>query len=137
MPVTQQQFGQAVPDRLRWQSLRRGFAMRCPKCGEGRIYGSFLKVNDRCPVCSEEFLHHRADDAPAYFTILIVGHVVVAGLLWSEQTFMPPMWVQMAIWVPLLLVLSLTLLPRIKGALIAYQWAQRMHGFGEHKEKDW
>jgi uncharacterized protein (DUF983 family) len=137
MPVTQQTFGQAAPDRLRWQSLKRGFAMRCPNCGEGRIYGRFLKVNERCSKCGEEFHHHRADDAPAYFTILIVGHIVVPGLLFSEQMFFPPVWVHAAIWLPTLLLLTLALLPRIKGALIAYQWAQRMHGFGGHEEKQW
>jgi len=26
--------------------------------------------------------------------------------------------------------LSLALLPRLKGALVAFQWAKRMHGFG-------
>ena len=60
-----------------WLSMRRGFFGRCPNCGKGKIFRAFLKVADRCPACDEALHHHRADDAPAYFVILIVGHVVV------------------------------------------------------------
>ena len=111
-------------------SMLRGFRQKCPACGEGAIYGSYLKVSDQCPSCGEELHHHRADDAPPYFTILIVAHIIGAGILWTEQTYAPPTWVHWIIWLPLLLVLCLTLLPRIKGALIGLQWALRMHGFG-------
>ena len=66
----------SVPTRDRWQAIRRGFMGRCPRCNEGHIFRAYLKVNDACPVCGEEFFHHRADDAPPYFTILVVGHVI-------------------------------------------------------------
>ena len=94
------------------------------------MFSSFLKVADRCGTCGEELHHHRADDAPPYFTILVVGHVIVAGILYVEQTWQPEPWVHSAIWMPQTIVLSLLLLPRFKGALIGLQWAQRMHGFG-------
>jgi len=94
------------------------------------MYGAFLKVASRCPSCGEALHHHRADDAPPYFTTLILGHILVAGVLALEQTFAPPTWVHAAIWGPLTIVLSLLLLPRIKGALVGLQWALRMHGFG-------
>ena len=74
--------------------------------------------------------HQRADDAPAYFTMAIVGHLVIGGLLALEQAYAPPTWVHMSIWLPLTLVLSLVLLPIVKGALVGLQWAYRMHGFG-------
>jgi uncharacterized protein (DUF983 family) len=111
-------------------AMKRGFRQRCPACGEGRLYKSYLKVNATCPGCNEELHHQRADDAPPYFTILIVAHIVGAGILLTEQTYAPPTWVHWIIWMPLVLVLSLGLLPRIKGALIGLQWALRMHGFG-------
>lgn len=119
-----------VQERSKRLSMLRGFKLKCPACGEGRMFGAYLKVNDVCPKCGEELHHHRADDAPPYFTILIVAHIVGAGILWLEQTYAPPTWVHWMIWGPLLLVLSLGLLPRIKGALIGLQWALRMHGFG-------
>ncbi|MSP20973.1 MAG: DUF983 domain-containing protein [Alphaproteobacteria bacterium] len=123
------------PLRPRWQALKRGFGQTCPNCGNGRMFGAFLKVNDRCPSCGEELHHHQADDAPAYFTILITGHVVVAGVLISEQNFSPPIWVQGVIWLPILLAMTMYLLPRIKGALIGFQWAVHMHGFGGAEDK--
>jgi uncharacterized protein (DUF983 family) len=113
-----------------WRSLLRGFRLQCPRCGQGRLFRRFLKVADVCPHCGEELHHHRADDAPAYFTIAIVGHVVVGGALWLERAYAPATWVHSAIWLPLTLALSLWLLPRIKGALVGLQWALRMHGFG-------
>ena len=94
------------------------------------MFGKFLKVADACDHCGEELHHQRADDAPPYFTMFIVGHVVVGGLLVVEKKFHPETWVQLAIWLPLTVGLSLWLLPRIKGALIGLQWAWRMHGFG-------
>jgi uncharacterized protein (DUF983 family) len=113
-----------------WRSLLRGFALRCPNCAKGRMFHRYLKVSDRCPSCGEELHHHRADDAPPYFTIVIVGHIVVGGVLALERAVSPPTWVHAAIWLPLTLACSLLLLPRIKGAIVGLQWALRMHGFG-------
>lgn len=113
-----------------WPALKRGWRHTCPKCGKGALYKSYLKVNDACPACGEELHHHRADDAPAYFTILIVAHIVGAGILLMEQNVAPPTWVELALWLPLTTLLTLWLLPKIKGALVGYQWANRMHGFG-------
>lgn len=111
------------------RSLLRGFALRCPNCGMGSLFRSYLKVRDRCPACGEALHHHRADDAPPYFTILIVGHFIVGGLLWLERAYSPPSWVQAAVWLPFTLISTLWLLPRVKGAIVALQWALRMHGF--------
>lgn len=117
------------------QSMLRGSAQKCPACGQGRLYSSYLKVNDTCPSCAEELHHHRADDAPPYFTMLIVGHIVVAMVLMIEDLYAPSLWIHAALWTPLILGLSLWLLPRIKGALIGLQWAWRMHGFGGEEDE--
>ena len=119
-----------APARDAWTSVKRGWHQTCPCCGQGAMYSSYLKVNDTCPSCGEELHHQRADDAPPYFTMMIVGHVVVGGILVLEKTYAPDLWLQLAIWLPAVVLLSLWLLPRVKGALIAYQWAYRMHGFG-------
>lgn len=116
-------------ERPWWPSILRGWACKCPACGRGAIFGKYLKVNDHCAACNEALYHHRADDAPPYFTMTIVGHVVVAGILIVERRFQPEVWVHLLLWLPLTVGLSLWLLPRIKGALIALQWAARMHGF--------
>jgi uncharacterized protein (DUF983 family) len=112
-------------------AVRRGFIGRCPNCGKGRLFRAYLKVADSCPVCGEDLHHQRADDAPPYLTMLIVGHIVVAGVVAAEETWpRSPMWLGAIVWIWLTFVLSLLLLPRVKGALVGYQWALRMHGFG-------
>jgi uncharacterized protein (DUF983 family) len=113
------------------RSLRRGFAGRCPACGQGRLFRAYLKVDDRCEASGENLSHQRADDAPAYLTILVVGHFVISGVLATEfiapET---PFWVPSLFWSGAALLASLWLLPRVKGALVGLQWANRMHGFG-------
>ena len=79
--------------------------------------------------CGEALHHHRADDAPPYFTIVIVGHVIVGLLLAVEMAYRPPLWLHAALWLPLTVLLALLLLPVIKGTLVGLQWALLMHGF--------
>jgi uncharacterized protein (DUF983 family) len=133
MPIKHSIGGKAEPvkpaERPLLRSLWRGFRLRCPNCGEGAMFGAYLKVNNACPHCGEELHHHRADDAPPYFTMLIVGHVIVGSVLAVEMAFAPPMWLQMIAWPILAVALCLLLLPCIKGTLVALQWALRMHGF--------
>jgi len=112
-------------------ALRRGFAGRCPNCGKGPLFRAYLKVIPACPVCGEDLSHQRADDAPAYITMLIVGHFVVAGVLAGEEIWpRAPVWLAVLVWLWVTVGLSLVILPRVKGALVGYQWALRMHGFG-------
>ena len=125
-----------MSDTSLFQDLSRGFLCDCPKCGEGRLFAKWLKVADNCPVCHEEFHHHRADDFPAYVVILLLGHIMVPFALWLEDAFTPPMWLNMAISLPLTVVLCLLLLQPVKGAIVALQWRMRMHGFkNSRKEK--
>lgn len=111
------------------QALKRGFACRCPNCGEGRMFERFLKVAPQCAACGERLDGHQADDMPPYVTIMIVGHVIVSLNLAFEQAADWPMWLHMAIWPALTIIMTLLLMQPVKGALIAYQWALRMHGF--------
>ena len=114
-----------------WSSLKRGFLGRCPRCGEGRLYRAFLKVDHRCSVCELDFTPHRADDLPAYLVIAIVGHIVVPAALLIETDYSPPVWLQLAIYLPLTALMSLVLLQPVKGAVVGLQWALRMHGFDD------
>ena len=93
------------------------------------MFRAFLKVADCCPVCGETLHHHRADDAPAYFVILIVGHVVVPLALVVEVAYMPPYWLHAVLWLPLTIGLAVGLLQPVKGAIVGWQWANYMHGF--------
>lgn len=120
----------AAAERPLKPALRRGWRRRCPNCGSGPLLSGYLKVADHCPVCCEDFHHQRADDGPAYLTILIVGHLMAPfiHILYVRFSLEP---LVMATGLSVACVtLSLYLLPRIKGAFIALQWARRMHGFG-------
>ena len=100
------------------------------------MFRAFLKTANNCSVCGLDFTPHRADDLPAYLVIVIVGHVVVPLALSIETNFSPPMWAQLAAYLPLTLVLSLALLQPVKGAVVGLQWALRMHGFDENAPSD-
>jgi len=121
---------EAAPSRSVGEAMRRGAALKCPACGNANLFTRYLEVADRCPHCAEELYHHRADDAPPYFTILIVGHLIVAGVMMVENYFHPEYWLHILMWFPLTIGLSLWVLPRVKGALVGLQWALKMHGFG-------
>lgn len=110
-------------------ALARGARLHCPACGAGSLFSSYLKVSPFCPVCAEELYHHRADDAPPYAVILVVGHIVVPLMVLVEEIFRPEVWVHLALWMPLTLLLCLVLLPPLKGMLVNLQWALWMHGF--------
>jgi uncharacterized protein (DUF983 family) len=114
-----------------WTAIKRGFRGRCPRCGEGKLFRAFLKVDNNCSVCGLDFTPHRADDLPAYLVIVIVGHIVVPTALMIETNYSPPVGLQLAIYLPFTLVASLLLLQPVKGAVVGMQWALRMHGFDE------
>jgi uncharacterized protein (DUF983 family) len=111
-------------------ALRRGWQCRCPNCGAGPMLRSYLKVRETCPVCGEVLSHHRADDGPAYLTILVVGHLLAPIIYFVFVKYRPEPMVLAAIFTTLTVALALFLLPRFKGMLVAFQWAKRMHGFG-------
>ena len=96
----------------------------------------YLKVQDTCPACGEALHHHRADDGPAYVTILVVGKLIMAVYMSVFLAFRPEPWVMIALCWTLAICLALWLLPRLKGAFVALQWSKRMHGFarGPYRE---
>jgi uncharacterized protein (DUF983 family) len=116
-------------------ALKRGFVGKCPCCGRGRLFESFLRVASQCEVCGESFHHQRADDLPASLVLLFVGHLVVTLLVAVDSAYAPPHWIEFALWLPLTFLLSLGLLQPVKGAVVAMQWQMGMHGFAEAKSE--
>ena len=125
------QGGPSEAERALMLSMRRGWRRRCPNCGAGPLMKSYLKVQDSCPVCQEPYHHHRADDGPAYLTILIVGHLAAPLLLSVWMAWRPDPIILFTLFAIGTTALSLYLLPRLKGALVAFQWARHMHGFAQ------
>ncbi|MBI1200206.1 MAG: DUF983 domain-containing protein [Phenylobacterium sp.] len=110
------------------RSIRRGLSFRCPACGQGSLFGRYLKVEPQCAHCGHELAQYPADDGPAYLTILLIGHFVVAPLL-----FIPIVWEASPLYtLPILLSsllgVTLALLPRVKGGWIGVMYAFQVTG---------
>jgi uncharacterized protein (DUF983 family) len=105
------------------EGFMRGLGGRCPNCGEGHLFSGYLKVQPRCEACGHDLSVYRADDGPAYFTILIVGHLIVAPLLCFSFIWTWNPILVLALTLPPILAATLILLPRVKGAFIGGQWA--------------
>lgn len=121
-------------DRPTGEAMLRGALGRCPACGKGKLFSSYLKVVDHCPECGEALHHQRADDGPAYLTILLVSHLGAPLLLACYMAWRPTAMTMILSFGLGAVILSLLLLPRIKGAMVGLQWARRMHGFGSDAE---
>jgi len=117
-------------DRPMGQAMLRGLQRRCPCCGSGPMMRGYLTVREACPVCGEALHHQRADDGPAYLTILIVGKLLAPMLYWTYVLLEPEPLVMASGLTVLSVALSVWLLPRLKGMMVAIQWSRRMHGFG-------
>lgn len=121
---------QARPSLFR--AICRGFLRRCPHCGRGSFRRGYLTVIDHCAVCGEKLGHIRADDGPAYLTILAVGHIVVPATLTVEQVWSPPLVPFMTAALAATALLTLVLLPSFKGAMVGLMWSLKLRG-DEHQ----
>jgi uncharacterized protein (DUF983 family) len=111
------------PDNV--TALLRGVLGHCPRCGQGRVLHRYLKIVPNCEVCGEAYGHLPADDMPPWLTILIVGHLLFPNVWFVEQNFNIPVWVEEVMWPSLGLILTLVLLPRCKGFVVALLWVLR------------
>jgi uncharacterized protein (DUF983 family) len=95
---------------------------RCPRCAQSPLFAGYLKLAPHCAACGLDYAVFDAGDGPAVFVILIVGAVVAGGALFVEFTFHPPYWVHAVLWLPVVLLLSFTLLRLIKSLLLVLQY---------------
>jgi len=113
------------PDRTPFVGIRRGLGRRCPNCGKGALFKGYLRVEPTCASCGHENGAYRADDGPAYFTVLIIGHLVVAPLLLLSFVATWNPYATAAVFLPTVAVATLTALAFIKGGFIGLQWGLR------------
>jgi uncharacterized protein (DUF983 family) len=109
-------------------ALIRGALGRCPRCGQGRLLHHYLKIVDHCSACGEPYGHFRADDGAPWLTILVVGHLTVPVILVVEESVQLPLWQALSIYVPTIVLLTLGLLPRCKGIILALLWVTKAEG---------
>ncbi|OQP83874.1 hypothetical protein BTR14_21265 [Rhizobium rhizosphaerae] len=102
--------------------VKSGLTGHCPRCGQGRLFQGLLAVRPACTTCGLDYSFADSGDGPVVFVILIVGFIVVGLALWAEINFAPPLWLQIALWGPLAIVLSLVATRLMKGVLINLQF---------------
>ena len=116
-------------------SVLAGLLCACPRCGKGKLFSGFLTLRPRCEVCGLDYGFADAGDGPAVFIILFAGFIVVVAALITEVVYRPPFWVHAALWLPLILIVTLGPLRSMKGLLIALQYhhkaAESRFGAGE------
>jgi uncharacterized protein (DUF983 family) len=106
-------------------AIRRGLALRCPACGRGKLLAGFLQPAECCSSCGERTGEIRADDGPAWATILLVGHLISpAFFVFAGRREAAPLLPFLVI-ATLVVVLSLLILPRMKGLFTGLIWASR------------
>lgn len=111
-----------------WAAVARGLRGRCPNCGGGRLFRAYLKPVANCSACLEPLGHIRADDGPAWLTILVTGHIVVGAALTVEMVSPLPVWQSALGFSALALAMVLSLLPKAKGVFIGSIWATKAPG---------
>jgi uncharacterized protein (DUF983 family) len=116
-----------------WAALLRGVRNRCPKCQEAKLFPRFLKPMALCPHCRQDWTHQRADDFPAYVSILLTGHLMAPIIIALVRDAELSMAALIAIILPLAMVLMIGLLQPAKGAIIGLQWWLGIHGFEKER----
>ena len=102
---------------------------RCPRCGEGKLFASTLKIADRCEPCGLDLSTHDAGDGPAFFVILLVGFLITAGAVMVEVKFEPALWVHGIVWVPLTFIACIVFLRTFKMMLVTLEYrVERLKG---------
>jgi len=105
--------------------LKRALRERCPQCGQGKLYRGYLKQVDACAVCGESFKGIRAEDGPAWLTILVVLHIIVTSFIAFHNALPWPDWAVLSLWLVLTIALTLALLPRSKAVFIVMLWRNK------------
>ena len=107
---------------------------RCPACGEGKLFKSYLKQVENCAACGERFGHIRADDAAPWGTIILVGHVFLPLAFLVNVDFLPT-WAAMMLWASCFCLLSLAVLPRVQGPVPGHPLAHPRAGLQAGRDR--
>jgi uncharacterized protein (DUF983 family) len=103
----------------------RAMKGRCPRCGDGRLFSGYLKIADSCDACGMSFKGHDTGDGPVVPILLIIGGIVVGLALAVEVVYEPPVWVHLALWIPIGTLLTLGIMMPLKGMAVGLQYKYR------------
>ncbi len=108
-------------------ALSRGLRRKCPHCGKGRLFSGYLKQVEHCAECGEALGAIKAEDGPAWLTILVVGHLLAPMLLIIIPNTLWPDWWKVVLLPLLALLLSMGIMPHAKGVFIAVLWRMQFN----------
>ena len=117
--------------------LARGLRRRCPNCDKGPLFRGYLRVQETCAACGHDNAQYRADDAGPYFTVLLVGHLVIGPMLFFPFIWRSPVGLVLGVTLPVILLSTLSLLPVVKGAVIGVQWGMKAARTAPTAEPAW
>jgi len=106
--------------------LTRGFFNKCPNCGEGHILHKYITPYKQCAHCSQDFEALRADDGPAWATILITGHLTMPFVFWMLEWKLDNLWLEILLPCLFIVALSIVILPRAKGMFMSVIWLSQL-----------
>lgn len=106
-----------------WDGLSRGLRRKCPNCGEGALFAGYLAVKPTCSECGNDNGRYRADDGPAYLTVLLIGHLLIAPALVFPVIWESDPMIVAPIAMAVVTAVTLAALAHIKGGWIGMMWA--------------
>ncbi|MBB3034769.1 DUF983 domain-containing protein [Alteriqipengyuania lutimaris] len=104
------------------EALLRGLRGKCPRCGEGRLFRTWLKPADTCAHCGQDWSVQQADDFPAYIGIFVVGHLLAPIVIAMIGSYGMSAWLTLAIILPVAVAMLIGMLQPVKGGVIAFLW---------------
>lgn len=111
--------------RNTWLAVKRGLRLNCPACGKGRIMAGYLRQAEGCSNCGERTGDIRADDGPAWATILLVGHLISPFFFVFANRDADKVFVPFLVVSAIVIGATLLILPRMKGLFVGLIWASR------------
>ena len=103
--------------------LRRALRLRCPACGEGRLFDGFARVRRKCAECSWVLEREPGASTGAMYLTSVVSQFFAVGLwlvLWWVTDWSTG--VMVAIAIPMIAIFSLATLPHSKSLWIAVEY---------------
>ena len=104
-----------------------GLRCRCPRCGKGRLFSGYLKIEPQCEVCGLDLKFADSGDGPAIFIIFAVSPIIMILAFVTEALFHPAPYVHLLLWIPATLILCLALLRPFKATMVALQYRHDAH----------
>ena len=119
-------------DKFRW-IMKSGWHGLCPRCGEGHMFASWLRIVDTCEVCGLDYAFAAPDDGPAFFSLCLIALPLIAFPVWLEVAYTPPFWVHLLTSFPVMAFGCLLPLRPIKGWLVASQYVNKAREAGTER----